>query len=70
VSIEAIIVAFVVSTVGLSLFVFGKKQRRIPQTIVGILLMAQPFLVPDPLWGSVTAAALLIAMRVAISYGV
>ena len=67
-SSEQIIAAFVVSTVGLSLFLFGKKQRRLPQFIVGILMMASPMVVPDPVWVGVSFVALLIGMRVAIRY--
>lgn len=63
------IVAFLVSTVGLSLFVYGKRQRRAPQLAAGLLMMVSPFLVPDPVWGSVIGAALLGAMILAIRRG-
>lgn len=67
-STEQIIAGFIVSTVGFSLIVFGKKQQRVPQLVVGMLMMATPFLVRDPVWMSATAAGLLVGMRVAISY--
>jgi len=69
VSTPEIIAGFIISTVGFSVFLFGKKQKRPPQLIVGILLMAAPFVVPNPLWDSVTAVGLLIAMRLAIQNG-
>ena len=65
-STEEIIAACIVSTVGFSIFVFGKKQQRLPQLIVGMLMMASPMIVRDPVWVSVTAVALLLGMRVAI----
>ncbi len=67
-SIEEIIAAFVISRVGFRFFVFGKKQQRLPQLVVGTLMMAAPFVVRDPLIVSITAIALLIGMRVAIRF--
>ena len=69
VSTEEIIVAFIVSTVGFSIYLFGKKQRRVPQYVVGMLMMASPLVVRDPLWATVTAVAMLLGMRVAIGFG-
>lgn len=37
-----LIAGFALSTVGLSLFVYGKKQRRAPQMVGGLALMALP----------------------------
>ncbi len=68
-STEEIIVAFIVSTIGFSVYLFGKKQRRAPQYVVGWLLMLSPLVVRDPLWASVTAVAILLGMRVAIGFG-
>ena len=70
VSTGQIIVAFIVSTVGFSLFVFGKKQRRVPQLVAGVLMMASPLVVRDPLWASAVALVTLVGMRVAIGYGI
>ena len=67
-STEEIIAAFAVSTLGFSFFLFGKKQQRLPQLVVGMLMMAAPFVVRDPLMVSITAIALLIGMRVAIRF--
>jgi hypothetical protein len=39
----------VISMVGLALFVYGKKQGRVPQLFAGILMMAYPYFVPN-LW--------------------
>ena len=67
-STESIIAGFLVSTVGFSLFLFGKKQQRPPQLVVGMFMMASPMIVRDPLWMSVAAAAALIGMCVAIRF--
>jgi hypothetical protein len=36
-----------VSSIGLGLFVYGKKQKRAPHLAVGILLMAYTYFVPN-----------------------
>ncbi|MCC6785931.1 MAG: amino acid transport protein [Planctomycetes bacterium] len=37
-----LIAGFVVSTVGLGLFIYGKKQHRAPQMAGGLVMMALP----------------------------
>ena len=68
-STAGIIVAFVVSTVGFSIFLFGRKQRRVPQYAAGMFMMLSPVIVRDPLLASATAVATLIGMRIAIGCG-
>ena len=63
-----IIAGFIISTVGFSFFLYGKKQARVPQLVVGILLMVAPFLVHNALWMSVTALLLLVGLRIALRY--
>ena len=63
-----IIAGFIISTVGFSFFLYGKKQARVPQLVVGILLMVAPFLVTNPLWMSVTAILVLVGLRIALRY--
>lgn len=41
--------SLVVGSVGMALFIYGKKQARIPQLVVGILMMAYPYFVSN-LW--------------------
>ena len=36
-------VSLIPSGVGLGLFLYGKKQSRVPQLIAGLLLMVYPF---------------------------
>jgi hypothetical protein len=68
VSAPEIITAFAVSTVGFSVFLFGKKQQRVPQLVTGMLLMVAPVVVSAPIWLTVTAVGLLFGMRVAIHH--
>lgn len=36
----------VVSTVGMGLFIYGKRESRFPQLVAGIAMMAFPMFVP------------------------
>ncbi len=58
-----IFAGFVISTIGFSFFFYGKKQARLPQLIAGMVLMACPIFVRDPLWMTAVAAAALAGMR-------
>jgi hypothetical protein len=51
-----------VSSIGLALFVYGKKQARMPQLAVGLALMATPYFATSlrPMGGlTVTLLAML-----------
>jgi hypothetical protein len=36
---------FIIGGVGLVLFIYGKKQQRLPQLVAGLLLMVYPYFV-------------------------
>ena len=61
-SMAAIIVGFIVSTIGFSLFLYGRKQKRVPQLVLGVVLMALPFVAPSPVWTACISAALLVGL--------
>ena len=63
-----IIVGFVVSTIGLSFFLYGKKQARLPQLVLGMLLMATPFFAP-PVWAAGIAGAAIAGLWLAVRAG-
>jgi len=64
-----LIAGLFVSTIGLSLFLFGKKQSRIPQLAGGLLLMGLPMCVPSPWWMSATAATVIAGVWFALRHG-
>lgn len=63
-----IIAGFLVSIVGFSVFLYGKKQARLPQLIAGMLLMACPFAARDPLWMSGLAGLILLGLKLALHF--
>lgn len=68
-SVAVIVVGFLVSTIGFSLFLYGKKQARVPQLIVGVLLMALPFVLHNALWMAVASVTTVGGMWLAVRMG-
>lgn len=59
-------VALLLGALGTGLFVYGKKQQRLPQLLAGIALMVFPGLVQDALWMTVVGAVILGLMALAL----
>lgn len=58
-SAPALVAGLVFSTIGFSLFLYGKKQMRLPQLVGGLAMSVLPMVVPGALWITVTG---LLAM--------
>jgi hypothetical protein len=43
----SLIASLVVSSVGYVFFSYGRKQRRMPQIVVGVLMLIYPYFVGD-----------------------
>ncbi len=50
-----LLLSLAVSGVGLVLFMYGKKQERVPQLVAGLLFMVYPYFVESLLWLVVVA---------------
>jgi len=59
-SAGSLVASFVVSTVGFVCFRYGKREVRLPQVVVGVVLMLAPLVVSNPL-GLWTTGTLLVA---------
>jgi hypothetical protein len=46
-------------SIGVGMCIYGKKQQSTPALIGGIAMTAASYLVPDPLWMSVTSIAIM-----------
>ena len=68
-SASALFANIVVSAVGCGLLMYGKKQRRPPQFVVGLLMLVYPYFVEGAwaIWG--IAALLVGAVWLAIRQG-
>ena len=60
-STGGLILSLLIGAVGTGLFIYGKKQGRIPQLVTGILLVVYPYFVPN-LWAMGGIALGLVAV--------
>ena len=58
-----------VSTVGFGIFLYGKKQVRIPPLVVGLLMMIYPYFVGSPAWMLVAGGGLVGGLWLATRAG-
>jgi 4-hydroxybenzoate polyprenyltransferase len=64
-----LIATLVTSTVGFSLFLYGKKQTRVPQLAVGATLMVLPYFGGGAWWIAGASLFLVAGMMVAVRRG-
>ena len=50
------------SGIGFVAFVFGRKQGRLKTTLIGVLLMAYPYFVPDTIYLYVLGIVLTVCL--------
>ena len=67
---NSLLASLLIGSVGFVAFAYGKKMRRLPQMLVGLLLMGFPYFVSSVPWMFGIAAALLGAMALMIKLGV
>jgi hypothetical protein len=66
---NALLASILIGTVGLGVFIYGKRQSRFPQMIAGIVLMAYPYFVSNVLLMAGIAMALLAALWLVVRLG-
>lgn len=66
---SSLVASLIVSSIGFVVFVYGKRQQRVPQIVVGLVLMGFPYLVPGVLVMASIAAVLLLGLWLAIRLG-
>ena len=69
VSVGWLLTSLLVGTVGMGFFMYGKKQTRGPQLLVGLGLMIYPYFVTSTLWMVAVACALLAGLWGALRAG-
>ncbi len=66
---NTLIASFVIGSIGLVAFLYGKRQNRIPQMVAGVALIAYPYFVSNVFVMIGIAVALLAAMWGALRLG-
>jgi hypothetical protein len=69
-SAGALVTSFLVSTVGLGLFLYGKKATRVPQLVAGIAMMAYPYFVGSVALSWALFGGLIAAVWLAVRAGI
>jgi hypothetical protein len=67
---NAMLASVLVGSIGLGLFVYGKRQRRVPHLLTGLVLMIYPYFVPSVALMLVIAAGLLGLLYLAKYLGI
>ena len=58
---STLVIGMLMSVIGASYFLYGRKQKHLIALLAGIMLCILPFAIDDPLWLGVAAAAALAA---------
>jgi len=66
---DSLLANLFISSIGLVLFLYGKKQGRVPHMVVGIALLAYTYFLSSIVWMFVIAAALLTLLWLAVRLG-
>ena len=56
-----LLVGVIAGAIGVGYFVYGKKQQRIMPIVCGLGLIVAPYAI-GPLWGQLTACAIMVAL--------
>ena len=65
----SLVASLFVGLLGMSVFGYGTKQKRLPQLVVGAALMGFPMVVSSAVWMALIAVALLGALWLAVRAG-
>ena len=64
-----LLLSLVISAVGMGLFIYGKKQSRVPHLVAGLILMIYTYVVTSALWMILIALAILAALFMLVRLG-
>jgi hypothetical protein len=62
-------VSLIISSIGFVLFVYGRKQARLPQLVVGLALLVYPYFITAMTPMLIVGGALLTALFVVVRLG-
>lgn len=58
---STLVIGMLMSAVGVSYFLYGRKQKHLIALMSGVMLCILPFALDDPLWLGLSAVAALAA---------
>ena len=66
---NSLLASLLVGSIGFVAFAYGKKQSRLPQMVVGVVLMGFPYFVTSVALMLGIAGGLLVALAIAVKVG-
>lgn len=66
---NSLLASLLIGSIGFVSFVYGKKQQRLPQMLVGVALMGYPYFVSSVPWMLGIAVALMGALWLMLRSG-
>jgi hypothetical protein len=66
---STLMASMMIGTIGFGIFIYGKKQQRVPQLLAGLALMGYPYFVEDVPWMLGIGAGIVGALIAAVRYG-
>jgi len=64
-----LLLSLVIGSVGFGIFLYGRKQQRVPQLVAGIALMGYPYFVASVGWMLAVGAAIVAGLWLALRAG-
>ncbi|MBI5531406.1 MAG: hypothetical protein HY898_01740 [Deltaproteobacteria bacterium] len=61
----SLLISFVVSSIGFVAFMYGRKQKRLPQMVAGVALMVYPYFVSN-IWIMIGIAIAILAAMIGL----
>ena len=61
--------SMLIGSIGFGLFIYGKKQQRLPQLVTGIVLSIYPFFVASAAWMVAIGVAVLGVLALVVRAG-
>jgi hypothetical protein len=66
---NSLLASLFVGLIGTAVFIYGKRQGRLPQMVVGVALVVYPYFVSSVALMAAIAAGLFVALWAAIRLG-
>jgi hypothetical protein len=66
---NALLVALLWGSVGLGVFVYGRKQGRLPHMLAGVALMAYPYFVSNWVVSAAIGGGITLVLWLAVRFG-
>jgi hypothetical protein len=68
-SANSLLISLLLSAIGAGVWLYGKRERRLPQMVGGLALLVFPYFVSSALWMGIIGVAIIAGMCGAVRAG-